>query len=129
MPRRGDVVLARFPFTDRTGAKLRPVLVLAEIPGPYRDFIVLFISSQLNQAVPGLDVVLDATHPAFPRSGLKVASVFRIAKVASLSEALLAGTLGRLEARLLDEVVRRLTRLLETGRLPASTSRRASGPR
>ncbi len=44
MPQRGEIALARFPFTDRVGTKIRPVLVLAEVPGPYRDFLVMFIS-------------------------------------------------------------------------------------
>ena len=119
MPQRGEVVLARFPFTDMSGARLRPFLVLAEIPGRYRDFIVLFISSQLSQATPGLDLVLDPSYSAFAGSGLKVPSVFRIGKVASMSEALLAGPLGRLEAGVFQEVIHRLSSLLETGRPPA----------
>ena len=110
-------MLARFPFTDQTGTKLRPVLVLAEIPGPYRDFIVLFISSQLSQRTPALDSVIDAGHPAFRLSGLKVPSVFRIAKVASLSETLLIGTIGHLDRAVFDDIIQRLTRLLEGGRL------------
>lgn len=115
MPARGDIVLGRFPFTDQRGATLRPVLVLAEVPGVYRDFIVLFISSQLRQAVLGLDVILDPNHSAFAGSGLKVASVFRIAKVASVSDALLAGTLGRLDEAVFADIIRRLIRLLEHG--------------
>jgi hypothetical protein len=61
VPRRGDVVLAHFPFTSQGGTKLRPVLILAEVPGPYPDFIVMFISSQVGQAVPGFDLVLGPT--------------------------------------------------------------------
>jgi mRNA interferase MazF len=110
---RRELVLARFPFTDMSDAKLRPLLVLAEVPGSFRDFLVMFVSSQLNQAVPGLDLVLDANHPAFAATGLKVASVFRTAKIATLSEALLVGSLGRLDPALFDEVVGRLTDLLQ----------------
>jgi mRNA interferase MazF len=105
VPRRGEIVLARFPFTSQGGTKLRPVLILAEIPGPYPDFIVMFISSQLGQAVSGFDLVLGPTDPAFARSGLKVASVFRIGKVASLSSALLGGTLGRLDTSVLRRLL------------------------
>jgi mRNA interferase MazF len=114
VPERGDIVLTRFPFTDRSGAKLRPVLVLAKIPGPHEDFVALFISSQLSQAVSGLDIVLEPADQAFRGSGLKVASVFRIGKVASISDALMAGTLGRLDAPIFDEIIRRLVRLLES---------------
>jgi mRNA interferase MazF len=114
VPKRGDIVLPRFPFTDQSGAKLRPVLVLAEIPGPHHDFIVLFISSQLSQAVRGQDVVVRSADKAFGRSGLKSASVFKIGKVASMSDALMAGTLGRLDVPIFDEIIRRLVRLLES---------------
>lgn len=118
MAARGDVVLARFPFTSQTGAKLRPVLVLAEIPGPYQDFIVLFISSQLGQATAGLDLILAPSDPAFQSSGLRMASVFRIGKVAAISRSLIAGVLGHLDPAVFDEIVRRLIRLLETDQVP-----------
>lgn len=120
MPARGDIVLARFPFTDQSGVKLRPVLLLVEIPGAYRDFVVMFISSRLAQATPGLDLVLQPGHPAFLSSGLKVASVFRVGKIASLSEALFVGTLGRLDPTLFEEIVRRLTAMLESGQVPGA---------
>jgi len=118
MIQRGDVVLARFPFTDRIGTKIRPVLVLAEVPGPYPDFLVMFISSQQRQAIPEVDIVLEPTDPAFAGTGLKTASVFKVAKVASLSEALLIGAIGRLDGELLRMLIKRLVHLLQTGRLP-----------
>ena len=118
MTQRGDVVLARFPFTDRIGTKIRPVLVLLEVPGPYRDFLVMFISSQRRQAIPGVDVVLEPTDPVFARTGLKTASVFKVAKVATLSEELLIGAIGQLDDALFRKLIERLVRLLQTGRLP-----------
>ena len=120
--------LARFPFTNQAGAKLRPVLILAEIPGAYRDYIVLFVSSQLGQASPNFDVILDPSHPAFASSGLRTASVFRVGKVAALSDALLAGTLGRLDQSVFDEIVGRLARLLETGQPPDRAEDGAKSP-
>ena len=113
MPARGDIILARFPFTDGSGTKLRPVLVLAEVPGPHDDYLVLFISSQLRTAGAGVDVVLDRQHPDFPGAGLKVPSVLRIGKLATISGRLVLGPLGKIGDPLLDDVVRRLTKLLE----------------
>jgi mRNA interferase MazF len=113
MPTRGDIVLARFPFTDGRGAKLRPVVVLARVPGPHDDFLVLFISSQVRLAVPGVDVVLASHHPAFAGSGLKVTSVLRIGKLATVSSDLIIGPLGEIGDPVLSDVVWRLTRLLE----------------
>jgi len=118
MPQRGEIVLARFPFTNQVGTKIRPVLVLVEVPGPYRDFLVMFISSQRRQAIPNVDFILEPTHPAFAGTGLKVASVFKAAKVATLSEALILGPIGRVDDALFNALVGRLVRLLQTGRLP-----------
>jgi mRNA interferase MazF len=74
---------------------------------------VLFISSQLRTAVPSTDIVLDRQHPAFLHSGLKVPSVLRIGKLATISSALILGPLGRLDGPRHSDVVRRLTELLE----------------
>ncbi len=104
----GDIVLARFPFTDGSGAKLRPVLVLAQVPGAHGDYLVLFISSQLSQAVAGVDIVLDRGDPTFTRSGLKVSSVLRIGKIASISRRLIVGPLGQLDGAVFADVIRKL---------------------
>jgi mRNA interferase MazF len=116
MIRRGDIVLGRFPFTDLTGIKLRPILILAATAGTHRDFLAMFISSQLHQAEPGVDVILDATNSAFTRSGLKTPSVFKVTKVATLSESLLLGPIGHLDQRMFDDLVDRLTDWLRSGR-------------
>ena len=71
MIKRGDILLARFPFADQTISKIRPVLILAEIPGPYRDFLVMFISSQLHQALPDIDVTVPSHIPPLPAAGSK----------------------------------------------------------
>jgi len=48
---KGDVILIIFPFTDLSGNKLRPALVVAETP------TVLFITTQLKWQEP-TDVIL-----------------------------------------------------------------------
>jgi mRNA interferase MazF len=112
VPTCGEVVLARFPFTDGSGTKLRPVLVLAKVPGPHDDYLVLFISSQIRTAVVGIDIVLSRQHPMFARSGLKVPSVLRIGKLATISSALILGPLGTIDDPLLADIVHRLSNLL-----------------
>ena len=113
MPTRGEVVLARFPFTDGSGTKLRPVLVLAPVPGPHDDYLVLFISSQLRIAVADVDMLLGRQHPAFRASGLRVPSVLRIGKLSTISNALIVGPLGRIGDPMLADIVRRVVRLIE----------------
>jgi len=51
---KGDVILIIFPFTDLSGNKLRPALVVAETP---TDLTVLFITTQLKWQEP-TDVIL-----------------------------------------------------------------------
>jgi len=102
-------------FRD-TAIQLWPVLILLEIPGPHRDYLVMFISSQVNQALAGVDFVLDSAHPAFRRSGLKTASVFKVSKLASLSDTMLLGSLGHLDESVFHVLVERLVGLLRSGK-------------
>jgi len=67
----GTIVLTRFPFTDLSGAKRRPALVVSRDNDRRPDLVVCFITS-----VPrtGRDM---APLPPTPGTGLKVPSVVR----------------------------------------------------
>jgi mRNA interferase MazF len=73
----GDIVLVPFPFTDLSGSKFRPALILAKDDV---DMIVAFITSQ-SKWVSESTVPLRATK----RNGLKVDSHVRLNKIATLS--------------------------------------------
>src|SRR4051812_19236941 len=45
---KGDVVVIPFPFSDLSGSKRRPALVLADLPG--EDIILCQITSQKNDS-------------------------------------------------------------------------------
>ena len=104
---RGDIVLVPFPFTDLSDRKVRPALIIS--PDPVReDILVAFISSVIPPA-PN-EYVLDATHPAFARTGLKNTSVFKMGKMATLHRSLILRRLGRTTPKLqrvLDTVLKR----------------------
>jgi len=89
------------------------VLVLAQVPGHFPDFLVLFISSQLSQASPG-DVVLTTNDPEFASTGLKRSSVFRIGKIATISTQLIVGALGQLNEETVDEIVGRVVQVIRS---------------
>jgi mRNA interferase MazF len=110
--RSADVALARFPFADLSSAKLRPVVVLARVPGPHEDYLVVFVSSQVDREIKGVDIVLRPADAAFADAGLKVASLIRIGKVAVLARKLFAGTVGRLPESVFAAVVDRHVALL-----------------
>ena len=84
----GSIVLARFPFTDLTGVKRRPALVVSRDNDRRTDLIVCFITSVVRG---GPDT---ASIAATPGTGLKVPSVVRFDKLATLDRAVIAGKIG-----------------------------------
>lgn len=85
---KGDIVLINFPFTDLSGAKLRPAVILAETNV---DFTVCFITSQFHWQ-ESTDVSLRPSQS----NGLKKISLIRTSKMATLDKTLAKGLLGRL---------------------------------
>ncbi|MGD0080846.1 MAG: type II toxin-antitoxin system PemK/MazF family toxin [Methanoregula sp.] len=97
---KGKVVLVHFPFTDLTAAKLRPALVIHETE---RDVIVAFISSRFPAHLTGSDLPVPEDHPAFPDTGLKVSSVIKFDKIATVSKDLVEGEIGMVPPILAEE--------------------------
>ena len=94
MKQSGQIVLVPFPFTDLSGAKLRPVLMLRQASVQFDDWLVCMGSSQLRQADQQIDEILLTSDPDFAATGLKVASVLRLSRLAVLESSLLMGSLG-----------------------------------
>jgi mRNA interferase MazF len=53
----GEVVLASLPQADGK-TKLRPVLLLRQLPPPYNDYLVCGISTQLRQMIKDFDELI-----------------------------------------------------------------------
>ncbi|MBU0989514.1 MAG: type II toxin-antitoxin system PemK/MazF family toxin [Proteobacteria bacterium] len=71
----GQIVLFRFPHADHKEGKLRPALVIRQLPGAYEDWLICMISSQLSQKVASFDEIISEEDSDFTSSGLKFASV------------------------------------------------------
>ena len=105
---RGDVVLVPFPFTDLSGRKVRPAVVV-NIVG--EDVLLAFISSVVAPSAPAsTDFVLTSSHPDFPKTGLKTAATMKMAKLICLHRSLVLRKLGRLSPALRREIDIRLSR-------------------
>jgi mRNA interferase MazF len=106
---RGDVVLTRFPFTDLKGSALRPAVIVSE--GEIGDDVVLVaISSAVRGGRVPTDLPVDKTHPEFTLTGLRLPSVVRTHKLATVERAVVVRRMGRLGPGLqkeLDELLRR----------------------
>jgi mRNA interferase MazF len=84
----GSIVLTRFPFTDLSGEKRRPALVVSRDNDRRSDLVVCFITS-IQRTGPDT-----APLTANGGTGLKVASVVRFDKLATLDRSVIAGRLG-----------------------------------
>ena len=103
--KKGDIVLIPFPFTDLTGNKLRPALVL--VSGKV-DVTVAFITTQIRWNEPN-DVILNPTK----QNGLKQESLIRLSKLATIDSNLVDGILGEIEAAKIQEINRNLIKILK----------------
>lgn len=115
MKRPGQVAVLEFPRTDLVAGKRRPVLLLARVPGPYEDWLVAMVSSQLRQAVEGFDEIIEEAHEDYSACGLRKASAIRIGRLAVVESALLIGAVGEISPARLERIRERLARWLRAG--------------
>ena len=109
----GQIVLINYPFTDDSGSKLRPALVVsADEYNKGDDLVVVPISS-----APGSDDLhvfsLSSSDPSFSETGLKRTSSVKWTKPLAISRRVVQRRLGHLPSRLLSEVQIRVQRLFE----------------
>jgi mRNA interferase MazF len=109
-PKRGEIWLLRFPFSDLTSAKLRPALVLA-VYG--EDVIVTGIFSRVPSGpLRQTWVRVEDRHPAFARIGLKRTSLLKSEKIAVIHESVFQSKLGNLPPDLMSQVQEALKKAL-----------------
>lgn len=115
MKRAGQIVLFRFPQTDLTAGKLRPALLLGRVPGPYEDWLLCMVSSQLRQYTEGFDEIIADQDSDFPTSGLKVPSVIRVGRLAAVAGDILIGSVGEIGSERLRRIKEHLAQWLAQG--------------
>lgn len=102
---KGDIVLIPFPFSDLSGSKTRPALLL--ITGP-AEITLAFISTQINWK-DDTDLLLKPSNA----NGLKRDSILRLSKLATLDKDLALGRLGTVDARTLKQVNKNLIKIFK----------------
>lgn len=108
MKQPGQIVLFRFPQTDLAGGKLRPALLLGKLPGEFDDWLICMVSSQMRHRVPDFDEVVTERDPDFALSGLKVASVIRVGRLAVIDGGMLVGAVGGIAPERLQKIRQKL---------------------
>lgn len=112
MKKAGQVVVFHFPQADLDEGKLRPALLLGKLPGEYDDWLICMISSQMRQHIAGFDEIVKDSDEDFERSGLKVASVIRVGRLAVVSGEILIGAIGEISSERLKRVKKHLSNWL-----------------
>ena len=104
----GDVVLTILPQADGK-TKLRPVLLLRQLPSPYNDFLVCGISTQLHQMIKDFDELIFTRDDDFKISGLIQESIIRLSFLAVIPLNLIAGKIGRISEKRHQKILQRLS--------------------
>lgn len=109
----GDIILIRFPQADLKQGKLRPALVIAIAPGRHPDLLLALVSSRIDQSTAGFDEIIDLVDPDYIATGLKVASIVRLGRLASVESSVVNGRLGSISSERLIQIKNRLVEWLQ----------------
>ncbi|MCL2649768.1 MAG: type II toxin-antitoxin system PemK/MazF family toxin [Candidatus Azobacteroides sp.] len=103
--KKGSVILIPFPFTDLRGSKIRPAVVLCRSE---LDVTICFITSDFKWKT-------EYDISVFPSecNGLKVPSLIRTGKIATIDATLALGELGELSNLEIAELDKCLKKLLQ----------------
>ena len=99
----GTVVLVRFPFSDLSGSKLRPALVLAQ--GGRGDVVLCQITSR-SYADPS---AMEISHFDMSKGTLSRTSYVRPGKLFTANQTIITRKIGKIAptkfAKIIDEVI------------------------
>jgi mRNA interferase MazF len=105
---KGDVVVLPFPFSDLSGSKRRPALVLADLPGD--DIILCQITSQHTKdsyAVP-------LENSDFASGSLPSSSYIRPTRIFTADKKIIVRKAGTVKNNLVSDALKKIISLLES---------------
>lgn len=101
----GDIVLLRFPYTDGKNYKRRPALIVNDFNDG--DIVVCRITSQIYNTQ--YDVYIDN----WEKSGLKLSSVIRVHKLATLEKSMIDTLMGQVDNSIKEKVRKIIQRITD----------------
>ena len=105
----GDVLLIRLPQLGSATVKLRPSLLLADLPGPYQNLLLCGISTQLHHIESNWDERVQTVDTDFTSSGLHRDSVIRLSYLYAADPSEIAGVIGSIDFSRLGRLLQRLS--------------------
>jgi mRNA interferase MazF len=94
--KKGQIVLVPFPFSDLSGMKTRPALVLS---AGTNDVIVAFITSRVNRKEK-FDIEIAPNSD----NGLKFDSLLKLTKLVTLERSLVLGKIGEADMKTIKRI-------------------------
>ena len=104
---KGDVVVVPFPFSDLSGSKKRPALVLADLPGD--DILLCQITSQQSQDI----FAVPLTSNGFSDGSLPSDSYIRPMRIFTADKNIIVRKAGSIKIALLQTVVNKIIGLIQ----------------
>lgn len=101
----GDIVLLKFPYTNGQGYKRRPALLICDSSDG--DIIVCRITSKIYASAQ--DVLIND----WEKSGLKLPSIVRVHKIATLEKELVELRIGKIDESLKIKIKQIVANLAE----------------
>lgn len=97
--RRGDIVVARFPYAGGRGSKIRPAVVVQcdRLNGQIHNTILAMISGNIRLVdVEPSQLLVDSSSPDGALSGLTMASAIKCENLAVVPQAEIIDVIGHL---------------------------------
>jgi mRNA interferase MazF len=102
---RGDVVLVDYPFTDRTGSKVRPTLVVStDELHKDDDAVIAAITSVVRVSLKSSELFIDVSKPDARGSGLLSDSIVDCWNILTIDQKFILRRLGRLSGGKMKQV-------------------------
>ena len=105
--RRGDIVLVDFPYSDRTGSKVRPALVVqADVWNQLLDdtILALITSSRHRRVGANTQLFIDLTTAEGRQTGLRLDSIIQCENLITYDRALILRVFGNLAASSMSQL-------------------------
>lgn len=104
--KRGDVALLDYPFSDGSGSKVRPVLIVQNDRDNLRltSTIVVFITKNVSRAHEPTQLLIDVSTPDGQQSGLNQNSAVTCTNLFTVSQVKILRVIGKLPAPLIAQI-------------------------
>jgi mRNA interferase MazF len=106
----GDIVIVEFPYSDATGAKLRPVLIISNDTANSQDYDLVCVKITTNQRSDRYAIPLPPTATLLP---LPKNSEIRCNKIQTLESGMIKRKVTSLTPLVLERVIAAINTVIE----------------